>query len=250
MYDLICRATNRGNSVKFTTEIVKAGKLIGQTDAENKSLADLLNTDKNYGLLKPKNGKYFAYKIMSLDKEVTNSKMITATSRALNKWAFKLNLKFSRANEGEIIDIKIYFRSEAEDPLLDSKTIAYMYYPLGSINNGIMVINTRYYYNLSGNPVNMHYIDPIHYPDPNTAPVQGEGIDLDQIMYHEFGHGILGLQHDPMAGNGMAYRVDLMTDLPTSRDIRRGEAKVGLRTDSESKLTRLWKWLTATHDRE
>ena len=250
MNDLICRVTNSGNSIGFATEIVKDGKVIGKVENNVQSLANLITSDKSYGLLKPKNGKYFTYKIMSLDKEITNSQMIKATLRALNRWAFKLKLKYSKAELGEDVDIKIYFRSEAEDPLLNSSTIAYMYYPLGSANNGIMVINTRYYFNLSGNAVNMHYIDPEHYPDPKTAPVQGASIDLDVVMFHEFGHGILGLQHDTLAGNGMAYRYDLMSELASSRDLSRGAAKIGYREDSESYLQRLWNYLTKTQDKE
>jgi len=250
MYDLICRATNTGNSVGFTTEMVKDGKIIGRAESDVQSLANLINSDKSYGLLKPKNGKYFTYKIMSLDKEITDSQMIKATSRALNRWAFKLKLKYSKADSGEEVDIKIYFRSEEEDPLLTSSTIAYMYYPLGSTYNGIMVINTRYYFTLSGNAVNMHYIDPVHYPDPKTAPIQGASIDLDVVMYHEFGHGILGLQHDVHAGNGMAYRYDLMSEMPSTRDLSRGAAKIGYRDDNKSYLERLWNYLTKTQDRD
>lgn len=75
MYDLICRATNTGNSVGFATEMIKDGKIIGRAESDVQSLANLINSDKSYGLLKPKNGKYFTYKIMSLDKEITDSQM-------------------------------------------------------------------------------------------------------------------------------------------------------------------------------
>lgn len=251
LHELICRATPSGNSVGFSTEIIQNNKVIGKLDIElSKSLDNLILSDKKYGLLKPKNGSYYTYRVLSLDTEITAKQMNKAVASALNRWAFKLKLKFSRANIGEASDITIQFRSEAEDPLLNSSTIAYMYYPLGGLNNGIMVINIRFYYTLSGKAVNMHLIDPIHYPDFDTAPVQGLSHDLDVILYHEFGHGILGLQHDPTPDNGMAYRYDLMSKMPSLRDIARGAAKIGLRVASASMLKRLWDWLTITEDRE
>jgi hypothetical protein len=171
-------------------------------------------SDKKFGVLKPKNGLYFTYKILSVDTELTHKKVHKAVANALNRWHFPLKFDFKRAIDGEAVDITIQFNSEAEDPILNSSTLAYMYYPLGGITNGKMVINTRFFWTLDGKAVNMHFIDPIHYPDVTTAPIQGLSHDLDQVMGHEFGHGILGLQH--FFEGLMAFRYDLMAEFTTA----------------------------------
>jgi hypothetical protein len=123
-----------------------------------------------------------------------------------------------------------------------------MYYPLGGSTNGICVINTRFYWTLSGKAVNMHLIDPIHYPDESTAPVQGMSWDLDQVLGHEFGHGILGLQH--YIEGLMAYRYDLMTEFTIDVDIIRGSQKIPKRNILASLLKRKFDWLKIGSDRE
>jgi len=246
---IICRAIAGGHhSARFVTEKIEDGKVVGKITNNATSLSSIIESDKKYGFLKPKNGKYYTYKILSVDTELTDKRVHKAVMNALHRWGFKLKIEYKRAKPDEAVDITIRFSSEQEDSLLNSSTLAYMYYPLGGSFNGTMVINTRFYWTLSGKAVNLHFIDPIHYPDVMTAPIQGQSWDLDQVMGHEFGHGIFGLQH--FETGLMAYRYDLMTEYTEDPDIIRASQKVPKRNILDSLVKRKMDWLRVASDRE
>ena len=100
---------------------------------------------------------------------------------------------------------------------------------------------------MSGNPVSLHWVDPINYPDINTAPVQGMAHDLDQVLGHEFGHGILGLSH--FAGI-MANNYGIMSEFPIYNDIIRGSFKIPRRNVFDRRYQRMKAWLYSSSERD
>jgi hypothetical protein len=109
------------------------------------------------------------------------------------------------------------------------------------------VVNKAFFFTRDGEGVygtvfEQHGI-PVQFPDKIYKT-----LDFDQIHAHELGHG-LGLPHDPEEDNMMAYRVDLMTEYPSERDIARMRAKYGRRKMSAWFLLRWLKWLKRASDR-
>ena len=248
--DAICRATTNKfdkKRVGYTTEHILNGKLVGSVvDEHNTDLRSVIESDKKYGLLTPKNGKSYGYFIINKDVEITHTQARKGVYNALFRWWLELNLEFHRVRRVEDADIKIYFRTEQEDELLYPSTLAYMYYPLGGINNGTCVVNMRYWWTLSGSGVDLHLIDPVNYPEP-TGKEQGSSHDLDQVLGHEFGHGILGLPHH---SGIMASNYGTMTEHLSYSDIKRGEAKIGRKNMLKRKYERLKLRLHIRSDRE
>lgn len=248
MNGIICRALVGGNNrVSFVTEKLENGKVVGKIETLSDSLNTIILSDKKFGVLKPKNGVYFTYKALNKDVEITDKNVDKAIRMAMNRWSFPLNFTYRRAKEGEAVDLTFEFKSESEDSILNSSTLAYMYYPIGGLNNGRCVINTRFWWTLSGSGVDLHLQDPIHYPTP-TGKTQGQSWDLDQVLGHELGHGLLGLQH--YIEGLMAYRYDLMSELTAEADIIRGSQKIPKRNILASFLKRKFDWLKIGSDRD
>jgi hypothetical protein len=210
-----------------------------------RSIEEILLEDKKYGLLKPKNGKSYGYFIINKDVELTNKQVRKGITRGLFRWYLELSFKFHRVRHRADADLVYEFRSEANDPILNAQTLAYMYYPLGGPNDGICVINTRPFFTLHGNGIDMHYIDPINYPEPGSG-TSGSTIDLDQTLGHEDGHGLLGLPH---VSGLMAPNYAFMTEHPSEMDIIRGSAKIPKRSWSSRKYQRLKEWFTHASER-
>lgn len=233
MNGIICRAITSGN---YITEKIQDGIITKLPDQLSDSISTVLLNDKKYGLLRPRDGKSFSYKILSLDKEVTERQVVRAVSSALFNWHLHLNLDYHKCKSNELPDITIQFKSIAEDPTLNTSTLAYMYYPLGGKTNGVMVINTMFYWTNNGEGIDMYFIDPIHYPTPGSSKNKGETHDLDKVLTHEFGHGIFGLPH--LSGT-MAPRYDLMEEYLDEETIFRASQKIPKRNMIESKFKRL-----------
>lgn len=227
MSELICRALASGNKIEYVTERVQDGKVIGLLETEQTpNLKDIFKEDLKYGLLLPRDGKSYSYRVLNGDREITTKQVRKAVQSALLRWWIELDFSFHKAAPEEIADITIQFRSEEEDELLNPQTLAYMYYPLGGINNGVCVVNTRFHWTLDGKAVSMHDIDPVHYPDPVTAPVQGLSHDLDQVLGHEFGHGIFGLPHIHAFFRMMSANYSKMSEWLHIDDILRAAQKI------------------------
>ena len=245
--DIICRAITSGNAIKFRSEKIINGKTIGILDDPiSIDLENVINNDKKYGLLIPKNGKSFGYFIVNKDKEITHKQARKGVYNALFRWWLELKFEFHRAKTLEEADLKFYFRTEEEDEILNSSTLAYMFYPLGSKNNGICVINMRFWWTLSGQGVDLHLQDPVNYPNP-TGKTQGSSWDLDQVLGHEIGHGVFGLPH--YIGM-MASNYGEMEEYLTLEDILRGGAKVGRKNMLQRKYNKLKLRLYIRSDKE
>lgn len=244
--DVICRALTSGNSISYVTEQVKNGKVMARLhEPIPTDLKSVIKNDKMYGLLKPKDGKSFSYRIYNKDGELTHRQVRRGITSALFRWFLEVDIDFHRARIGEDSDLKIYFKSEEEDELLTSSTLAYMYYPLGSSNNGVMVINKRFFWTNHGRGIDMHYIDPVNYPELGSGVI-GRTHDLDQVCTHEFGHGIFGLPHYE---GTMAPRYDLMEEFLHMNDILRASAKVGRKHMFKRKYYRLSNWIRISSER-
>ena len=141
---------------------------------------------------------------------------------------------------------RIEFRTVATDPEkeLKASTLMYHYYPISNTSNrlrGLCVINKDYFWTTEGGTLDMHYIDPEHYPEPNSG-YGGKTYDLDQVYTHEVLHG-LGLPHSKESGNVMSPNYGIMAEWLSDEDIARIQAKYGSRNISESRVKRWLKWL-------
>lgn len=207
---------------------------------------NMIDGDKNFGFLQPKNG-ILTFSITNRDGEISDRAVDRAVKFALKEWSLYVPITFKKVAENG--DIRIEFRSEDEDEILTPNTLAYMYYPLGGKNNGQCVINTRYYWTNHGKGIDMHKIDPVNYPEPQDR-VKGSTWDLDQVLRHEFGHGIFGLPHDINANNIMSSNYDKMKEHLSDNDIIRARAKAGSRVLDDNRLNILKKWLHFASDRD
>ena len=207
---------------------------------------DIIENDKKYGFLKPKNG-VLTFSVSNRDGEITEKGVDRAIKHALKAWSFYVPIEFKKVITNG--DIKVEFRSEDEDKILNQNTLAYMYYPIGSSNDGECVVNTRYWWNNSGKGVDMHKIDPIHYTKPQTK-VLGQSWDLDQVLRHEFGHGVFGLPHDMNPKNIMSGNYGTMNEHLTDTDIKRARAKAGTKELPAHVLKRWLDWHKTASDRD
>ena len=153
---------------------------------------------------------------------------------------------------GEYADFRIEFRTVATDPEkeLKASTLMYHYYPISNSANrlrGLCVINKDFFWTTAGGSWDMHYIDPEHYPEPNSG-YGGKTYDLDQVYTHEVLHG-LGLPHSKTAGNVMSPNYGIMAEWMSEEDIARIQAKYGSRNISESRIKRWLKWLKIASER-
>jgi hypothetical protein len=218
----------------------------------NTEITAIIEEDKQYGVFEPRNGKYFTYRVLNEDVEITNKQVLKSIQYAYRRISIRTNLKFRRARSGEYADFRIEFRTEATDPdkQLRSNTLMYHYYPINSYSNkfrGLCVINSKYFWTSHGKPVPLHEIDPVNYPNPTTNT--GMTYDLDGVYTHEVLHG-LGFPHSKVAGNMMSTNYGIMSEWLTEKeDVPRIHAKYGDRGLSEHKIKRWLKWLLHASDR-
>jgi len=238
----ICRAmVGSGDDVVFKSAQLTA------TD-----LKTIIEEDKQYGKFEPRNGKYFTYRVLNEDVEITNKQVIKSVQYSYRRIAIRTNLKFRRARKDEYADFRIEFRTVATDPdkQLKANTLMYHYYPINSYSNkfrGLCVINKAFYWTSHGNPLPLHKIDPVNYPNPTTNT--GKTYDLDGVYTHEVLHG-LGFPHSKVSGNMMSTSYDIMSEwLTPEEDVPRITAKYGDRGLSEHIIKRWLKWLLHASDR-
>lgn len=206
------------------------------------TLSQQILQDKQYGYMRPKNG-IITYAILNGDVELTEKQVLDAVYRAFYKWMVHTKIDFVQVSPKSNPDITIRFSTEEQDENLDPQTIAYMGYPMfGNVFWGVCVINKRFVYSLDGNPISGRRMVElgfqVQFPDGQYSTV-----DLDVVLYHEFGHGVFGLPHDPEPDNGMAYRYDLMSELPSFRDVARATAKAPARNWPARFKEQVLKWL-------
>ena len=212
----------------------------------------IIEEDKQYGVFQPFNGEHYTYRVLNEDEEITNEKVLKSIEYSYRRISLRTNLKFRRAREGEYADLRIEFRTVDTDPEkeLQSSTLMYHYYPISNSTHrlrGLCVVNKDYFWTSTGGSLDMHYIDPEHYPEPNSG-YGGKTYDLDQTYTHEVLHG-LGLPHSKTAGNVMSPNYGIMAEWMSEEDIARIQAKYGSRNISESRIKRWLKWLKIASER-
>jgi len=233
---------------------IKNGKAVFESvETPTLTLSETLENDKQYGTMKPANGKYFTYKVYNEDQEFSKIQAKKALQFAQRRWRIYTNIApFRPARDGEIVDFKLYFWDVETDPdgQLSSNTVMYHYYPINDVTNrlrGMCVVNKKFFFTEHGNTVSGKFMKDlgfeVQYPDG-----QYRTLDFDAVYAHELGHGI-GLPHDSEAGHTMSYRVDIMSEYPTYRDQTRGRAKYGTRLMSGRMLRRWLMWLKSASDR-
>lgn len=230
-------------------EMICRAKVDGTFDSVRVSgvtLESQIEDDKKFGFLEPKNG-VLRYFLLNKDKEITEKNARKAVSLALFGWRLHVPIKFRRAKNRLESDITVEFRSEQEDELLDKNTLAYMYYPLGGVNDGKCVVNSRFYWTNHGNGIDMHKIDPVHYPEEHSGTF-GKTWDLDKVLRHEFGHGVFGLPHSQREDRIMSANERYMAEFHTDDDIFRAQAKAGQRTGFAHRLKQMLRWYKIRSD--
>ena len=245
-----CESEGSGHLCK--AEVSSDGIEFQSAQLESTDINSILEEDKKYGVFQPKNGSYYTYRVLNEDEEITNKQVLKSIAYSYRRISLRTNLKFRRARKGEYADFKIEFRTVESDPEkeLKASTLMYHYYPISNTSNrlrGLCVINKNYYWTTSGGSLDMHYIDPEHYPEPNSG-YGGKTYDLDQVYTHEVLHG-LGLPHSKTAGNVMSPNYGIMAEWLSEEDIPRIQAKYGSRNISESRIKRWLKWLKIASNR-
>lgn len=221
---------------KYCEIILKNGTAVSIDGATHEKLTiqQQIEEDKKYGIFKPRNGKYFTYKVHGEDVEITHKRVIKAVQFGFKRWSIYADFKVKKARGNDIPDFNIYFKSVSEDPLLKANTIMYHYYPISDLNNplrGKCVINKDFYYTADGKITNGK-----------------RTMDIDQIICHEFGHGF-GLPHDKTYRTVMYYAASGMSEYPSSRDISRIQAKMGKTKKSSQRIKRWLRWLFIKSER-
>lgn len=219
--------------------------------SEGHTLQEIIEDDKKYGTFKPLNGKYFTYKVLDEDDEMTNKEVLKSIQYSYRRISLRTNLVFRKVGKDKKSDFTLDFRTVETDPdnELRPSTLMYHYYPISNINNrlrGLCVINKAFYWTSHGNPLPLNVIDPKNYP--NETKNTGKTYDFDQVYTHEVLHG-LGLPHSPNAWNVMSWNYGIMSEWLTAEDIARINAKYPERQISEGHLKRWLNWLFHASDR-
>ena len=207
---------------------------------------ELIQNDKQYGKMTPRNGIYFTFKIIDTqDNEISKTMLNRAVKLAWLSWSKRINITVKEAKSDEMPDFQVIFRTPQNDERREMQdgTIMYHYFPINNINHpnrGLCVINPNYYFTVNGNPFPLHVIDPEHYDENSTST--GSTVDLDAVLRHEFGHG-LGLPHDPEPGSTMSTPYKVLSEFLGERDVMRGIKKYGFKKMRASWFVRWWNWI-------
>lgn len=210
----------------------------------SETLADVIEEDKKYGTLSPANGEYYTWKVLNGDAEFSDKKAIKSIQKTIRRYEVRLDIKFKYAKEGEFVDLKIEFRTTAEDPILTANTLMYHYFPIHDLTNplrGLCVVNKDFDWTTHGNSVALN--------DPNFPNNTSRTFDFDAIYTHELGHG-LGLPHSKLIFQVMSPNAGIMSEwLTEMEDLPRLWAKYPKREMSESRLRRWLRWIKSASER-
>ena len=189
MEEQICRALiNPKGQIQF-----QSARVNGTT------LEEIIEGDKKYGKMIPRNGKYFTFRVADWQNRWMTSKQLRkGVGLAWNTMEKIIDIDVREAKHEEYADFKIYFRKTDDDELLTKNTLMYHYYPINSFdapNRGVCVVNASYPWTIDGKGIPLHIFDPEHYPNETISTAQT--FDFDDVYVHEGpGHG-MGLPHSP-----------------------------------------------------
>lgn len=206
----------------------------------------LIEHDKKYPIMVPKNGKYFTFRIIDThNDELTKGMLNRGVHYAWRYWMLRTNIDVRQARVGDDPDFKILIRAPKDDErkIMTSGTIMYHFMPIARLNHplrGLCVINPDFFYTIHGNVVPLHEIDPVNYT--RNSGRRGITIDVDNVLRHEFGHG-LGLSHDPTKGSTMSTPYNLISEHLSERDIFRIQQKYGYKKQNPFLLKMKLRWL-------
>jgi len=212
----------------------------------NSDINAVVENDKLYGSMHPRNGLFFTFRIVGThDEEITEKEMVRAVQLAFDHWSKRANVIIKQAQVWDQPDFRIIFRTTLNDERgeLTDNTIMYHFFPINDVSNplrGLCVVNSDFYYSTHGKAVSMHEIDPDHYD--NNTNASGRTIDIDQVFTHEFGHGF-GLPHDKELFQVMSPNHGFMAEFPTERDVFRMVKKYGVPKKSKSWFSRWFRYL-------
>jgi hypothetical protein len=236
----LCKATYDLGGISFSSP------MLGSVD-----INEIIEDDKKYGTMSPRNGEIFTYRVSNVhDEEITGKEMVRAVTLAWQHWSKRINIKIRKAKPHEDPDFRVIFRTVQTDERgeLTDNTIMYHYFPIQDVTHslrGLCVVNSGFYYTVHGKHVSMHEIDPEHYDDDTTST--GKTIDIDQVFTHEFGHG-LGLPHDKQVQQVMSSNYGFMAEFPQERDVFRAVKKYGVPKQSPSWFSRWFNYLRHRSD--
>lgn len=239
---------------------VKKGKVEFSGPANTgRTLEEQIQEDKKYGMMVPRNGKYFTWEAKDWrGRHISQKQVNYGINLAWTQAELEIVLDVKKAQPFDIPDFKIEFRRTIDDPELTSNTLMYHYYPINNQDNpfrGLCVVNTDFPWTVHGNPLSMHEIDPVHYPAhpedfPEHIDSTGGTFDFDQVYTHEGpGHG-LGLPHSPNRWEVMYGNYSGMAEFFTTWDKARLVAKYGARPWWKKHFyTRFVQWYQIRSDR-
>lgn len=220
----------------------KSGFEFDSVEAVESDLSAIIESDKKYGKIKPKDGKAITWSVGNFDIELSLQAMKKIVQDVVTAYQLEFNIDLKHTKDFANSDVKITFGDEATDSNLTPNTIAYMGYPItGSKFYGICVINRKFTFTHDGKPRTGHEMVKmgiqVQYLDGSYGTLY-----LVKILMHEFGHGVLGLPHDPTSNNVMSSNEGAMSDYWSPRDLSRGYAKFGQRIIKSSLLLRIRNW--------
>ena len=236
MQEMICQAiVNQKGEIRYASAVVNGS-----------SLEEIIEDDKQYGKMVPKNGKYFTFRVADWkNRWMTSEQLRKGVGIAWNTIEKVIDIDVREAKFEEYSDFKIYFRKTEDDPLLTKNTLMYQYYPINEFsapNRGVCVVNADYPWTSDGEGIPLHIFDPEHYP--NVTTYTAKSFDFDDVYVHEGpGHG-MGLPHSPNKGTKMygnhSDMADTIFDEDPQETIARLRAKYPERKFSRFHFLKRW----------
>lgn len=156
-----------------------------------------------------------SYRLNNFSSDFSRNWQIRAVTVALRTWQLRIKkLKFRRErNMTAHVDFNIWWRPT--DYFASSNVLAHAWYPGQGDISGDVEINDSW-----------HYVPGVHLAQLNQPP-------LVPILVHEFGHGGIGLTHDPTSVKEIMYPSFNLGKRKTglgSNDVFRAQRRHGART--------------------